>query len=255
MTSIRCGAPLLDVCFRSGNGSDSSSSSSSSLRSGSSDLAAGLVSGVVELWSASKEGTHEKRLHIDAHEQSVRCVAFAGDSGKLLCSGSLDKSLLFSDIGANGKEAWKQAGAHDAGLDCATRLSDNIVATGDEEGDVKIWDIRQKKCTSEISEHSDIVYSIETYEKKDTKTLFSTSGDGTLGVHELRMNGKCSFVRASDDQEDELLSLQVIKGGKKVVVGTQEGILDIWSWGTWGDISDRMPGHPSSIDCMVKIDE
>ena len=46
-----------------------------------------------------------------------------------------------------------------------------------------------------------------------------------------------------------------MKGGKKVVCGTQNGVLSVWSWGTWGDISDRFPGHPQSIDALLKIDE
>ncbi len=49
--------------------------------------------------------------------------------------------------------------------------------------------------------------------------------------------------------------MAVVKNGKKVVVGTQEGILNIWSWNRWADLSDRFPGHPNSIDAMIKIDE
>lgn len=74
----------------------------------------------------------------------------------------------------------------------------------------------------------------------------------------------------SDNEEDELLSVVIIKvnifiiqkydfliiqNGKKAVVGTQEGILTIWSWGDWGDMNDRYPGHPHSIDTMVALDE
>jgi WD40 repeat protein len=46
-----------------------------------------------------------------------------------------------------------------------------------------------------------------------------------------------------------------MKGGRKVICGTQNGVLNVWSWGTWGDISDRFPGHPQSIDALLKIDE
>ena len=49
-----------------------------------------------------------------------------------------------------------------------------------------------------------------------------------------------------------------------MVVGTQEGVLDIWSWGKWDDFSDRIVGivmngmkrsHPQSVDCILKLDE
>jgi hypothetical protein len=55
--------------------------------------------------------------------------------------------------------------------------------------------------------------------------------------------------------EDELLSVLVVKNGTKVVVGSQSGVLFIFDWGEWKNISDRFPGHPHSVDTMLKIDE
>jgi len=58
----------------------------------------------------------------------------------------------------------------------------------------------------------------------------------------------------SENMEDELLSIAVIKEGKKVVCGTQDGILAIWDWGEWATFKDRFPGHPQSIDALTVID-
>ncbi len=49
--------------------------------------------------------------------------------------------------------------------------------------------------------------------------------------------------QSETDADDELLSLAVIKGGAKVVVGSQSGMLDVWSWGHWAGFSDRFPGE------------
>jgi len=46
-----------------------------------------------------------------------------------------------------------------------------------------------------------------------------------------------------------------MKHGKKVVCGTQEGVLAVWSFGTWGDHGHRFTGHPQSIDALLKVDE
>ena len=46
-----------------------------------------------------------------------------------------------------------------------------------------------------------------------------------------------------------------MKNGRKVVAGSQDGILDIFSYGKWEDISDRYPGHPQSVDAMAKVTE
>ncbi len=53
----------------------------------------------------------------------------------------------------------------------------------------------------------------------------------------------------------QLLSIVLVKHGQKVITGTQEGILYIFSWGSWGDCSDRFPGHPESVETMLVIDE
>jgi len=50
-------------------------------------------------------------------------------------------------------------------------------------------------------------------------------------------------------------AVAVCKHGKKVVCGSQSGVLALWSWGYWNDCSDRFPGHPESVDAMVKYDE
>ncbi|KAJ1467689.1 hypothetical protein T484DRAFT_1645278, partial [Baffinella frigidus] len=86
----------------------------------------------------------------------------------------------------------------------------------------------------------------------DGKTLLATGGDGFLSVWN-RKSGK--LIAMSDQLDDEFLSLQILKRGKKVVCGSQSGVLSIFSWGHWGDVSDRMPGHPQSVESMVKIDE
>jgi phosphopantothenoylcysteine synthetase/decarboxylase len=59
----------------------------------------------------------------------------------------------------------------------------------------------------------------------------------------------------SDQIEDELLSISLVKNGKKAVVGTQDGVLSLWSWGDWGDYNDRIIGHPNSIEAICKLDE
>lgn len=46
-------------------------------------------------------------------------------------------------------------------------------------------------------------------------------------------------ARSEEDADDELLSVVMAKGGKKVVVGSQSGVLNLYSWGYWKDCSDR----------------
>mmetsp|Transcript_17181 Transcript_17181/g.37583 ORF Transcript_17181/g.37583 Transcript_17181/m.37583 type:complete len:522 (+) Transcript_17181:115-1680(+) len=152
-----------------------------------------------------------------------------------------------------------------------------LLATGDDNGGIRIWDERlcggssgsnfsnkrPKGCVLEWTEQDDYISGIEYSPHNNGKNhdgnniLLATSADGSLGVYDLRMNkgAVADTTRKSDHLDDELLSLCVLKSGKKVVCGTQTGALSIFSWGTWGDISDRFPGHPSSVEALLKVDE
>lgn len=180
------------------------------------------------------------------------------------------------------------------------------IVTGDEEGVVRIWDIKKCEnaydnnakgpgakstaasafdnclslppgCISSFVENTDYISSFQV--DASCNILLASSADGVLtvidliksggkkkqavlkkGIEPVKINpktvqGPFRVHRKSDDQEDELLSMCLMKHGKKVVCGTQQGVLNFWSWGTWGDISDRFPGHPQSIDTLLKIDE
>eukprot|EP00438_Fugacium_kawagutii_P001994 Skav203958 [mRNA] locus=scaffold1035:123924:137222:+ [translate_table: standard] len=86
----------------------------------------------------------------------------------------------------------------------------------------------------------------------------AASGDGTLAVYDIRKSGEKAprgLIAMSDFQDDELLSIVVLRRGTKVICGTQSGILPIFSWGDFGDQKDRIKGHPMSIDAMVKLSE
>lgn len=55
-------------------------------------------------------------------------------------------------------------------------------------------------------------------------------------------------ARSEDDADDELLSVAVVKGGSKVVTGSQTGVLSLYSWGYFNDCSDRFPGTAPSLE-------
>ena len=61
------------------------------------------------------------------------------------------------------------------------------------------------------------------------------SGDGHLSVIDIR-SSKPSPLSVSDDQDDELLSIALIKGDTKCVIGSGLGVLSIWDRKKgWGD--------------------
>jgi hypothetical protein len=39
----------------------------------------------------------------------------------------------------------------------------------------------------------------------------------------------------------------------KIIIFTGEGVINIFNYDEWANISDRFPGHPSSVDCILPI--
>ncbi|OMJ09376.1 WD repeat-containing protein JIP5 [Smittium culicis] len=129
-------------------------------------------------------------------------------------------------------------------------VNEQMIATGDDDGCVKLWDIRQKKLAFTYEEHVDYISSMNFNQKK--RHLLVTSGDGCLSVYDVR---KSKPIAISDNQDDELLSSSVIRNGTKLAVGLQSGCLGIFSYGQFGDVTDRVLGNPSSIEHLCKINE
>jgi WD40 repeat protein len=82
-------------------------------------------------------------------------------------------------------------------------------------------------------------------------SFLASSGDGCLSAFDLRQKKP---LGVSDNQEDELLSLAIVKGGKKVLAGTQSGTLLLFNYGQWGDHTDRLCGLESPVETLLSVD-
>ncbi|KAH9098191.1 hypothetical protein LEN26_016628 [Aphanomyces euteiches] len=198
-------------------------------------VAAGMIDGKVQAYQYSPEG-NTSVLSLNHHQDAS------------LYTASSDKSIRAYDT--HGGVLWAELNAHLHPVNQLHRISNNIITSGDDQGCVKMWDVRQRRCVVEWNEHTDYISDMTTNDAKDT--LLVTGGDGRLSVYDLKKN---KFVQKSDELDDELLSVKIIKNGRKVVCGSQDGVLVIFSWDTWGDMSDRFPGHPDSVETILKVDE
>ena len=210
-------------------------------------VATALISGNVHLHTYSPDGSEDQGV-LRHHTESCRAVRFSQD-GAILFTGSADKSVQAVDT-STGSVIYAQREAHPGGINALLHVPEmSLVATGCDNGLVKLWDLRAGTCAQEFVGHEDFVSDITCVPHK--KTFLATSGDGTLSVMDAKKGGR----QQSDQLEDELLSLCVMKGGRKVVCGTQDGVLAIYNWGMWEDYTDRLADHPKSVDCLCKLDE
>ncbi|KAI0649951.1 WD40 repeat-like protein [Trametes meyenii] len=209
----------------------------------------GLLTGHVKAFGYDEQGNHEPKFSLRPSKKSCRTLASSEDGARLWAAGKA-KAIHTIDVGT-GEVMETRAGAHDTPINRMKRLLPNLLASGDDEGVIKLWDPRKPDAVRRYTHHFDFISDFMWLD--DKKQLVATSGDGTLSVMDVRSK-KMEPVAQSEDQEDELLSILPIKGGQKVVVGTQLGILSIFNRKSgWGDCVDRIPGHPQSIDALCAI--
>ncbi|KAL1336376.1 hypothetical protein HN51_030747 [Arachis hypogaea] len=212
-------------------------------------VAAGLITGHLHLYRFSVDSEPLRLLEVNAHSESCRAARFI-NGGRAVLTGSPDCSILATDV-ETGATIARLDNAHEAAVNRLINLTESTVASGDDDGCIKVWDTRERSCCNTFDVHEDYISDM-TF-ASDAMKLLATSGDGTLSVCNLRRN---KVQVQSEFSEDELLSVVIMKNGRKVVCGSQTGVLLLYSWGCFKDCSDRFVDlSPNSIDTMLKLDE
>lgn len=140
-------------------------------------LAVGLVTGDILIYKYSNEENTLLHTH-EVHTKAIRDIEFSID-GKELFSCSRDKSIMITDFETGKlKRFWNNA--HDEPIYTLTVIDENIFATGDDDGVVKLWDAREKEVRPifSLKEVEDNISSITTNNQK--RLLVCSSGDGYL---------------------------------------------------------------------------
>ncbi|XP_066502467.1 WD repeat-containing protein 55 [Hoplias malabaricus] len=210
-------------------------------------LAAGDIDGDIYLYSYScTEGENKELWSSGHHLKSCRKVAFSSDGEKLF-SVSKDKAVHIMDVEA-GKLVTRIPKAHSTSINALLLVDENVLATGDDEGTLKVWDMRKGTSFMSLKHHEDYISDIAIDQGK--KTLLTSSGDGTLGVFNIKRR---RFELLSEVQNGDLTSVSILKRGRKVVCGSSEGTIYIFNWNGFGATSDRFAVQAESIDCIVPI--
>ena len=165
-------------------------------------LAASLITGHVVLHRYSPGAVASQT--VAPHTDSARCVQFAA-GGRLLFSASAHRDIAATDL-STGTVIARISDAHSSGVNALHILNENCVISGDDDGEMKVWDVRTGAAVTSMRSHEDFISSFAV--GPDGDTILSGSGDGMLGVHSMR-SGK--MLAMSDNMEAELLSLCLLK--------------------------------------------
>ncbi|XP_010169257.1 WD repeat-containing protein 55, partial [Antrostomus carolinensis] len=135
-----------------------------------------------------------------------------------------------------------------SGLNCVLPIDNNVFATGDDGGELKVWDLRKGDAILEARQHEEYISAMAV--DGNGKILLTASGDGTLGVFNVKRR---RFDLLSEPQNGDLTSVVLLKRGKKVACGSSEGTIYLFNWDGLGAASDRFALRAESVDCMVPI--
>ncbi|CRK86552.1 CLUMA_CG000142, isoform A [Clunio marinus] len=212
-------------------------------------LAVGTVMGDVMIYKY----TNEENIILSSHEvhtKAIRDIEFSLD-GRDIYSCSRDKSIMMTDFETGKlKRFWDKA--HDEPIYTLTVLDENLIATGDDDGTVRLWDtrIRESSPTFSLKEVEDYISCIITNNQK--KLLVCLSGDGYVTA--LNIGSKKMFVQ-SEPYEEELTCGGIFRNESKLVVGSSKGNFYTFNWGEFGYHNDAFSGPVTPISLMLPITE
>ncbi|XP_065334240.1 WD repeat-containing protein 55 homolog [Cloeon dipterum] len=208
-------------------------------------IAAASFDGDIFLYEYSMEKCELKET-VEAHNKECRCVEFSED-GDLLYSASKDKSIMVTDV-ASSKPKWFNDDAHEEPVYTLKVIDENRFATGDDNGTVKLWDLRQKDAILSLKESEETITDMVTNESRRFLVFSSVEGMiTTIDLHSRKLHVQ------SELYECELSSLALVKQDRKLVVGSSKGTYYFFDWGSFGYHSDEFPGPKNPINCMKSI--
>lgn len=206
-------------------------------------LAVATVDGDVLVHSYGSE--RRTLLHPVHHQSSCRKVRFSADGSQLLTAA---KDLCLVDLATG---ALVQRLPHSAPIYSLCVVDNHLVATGDDDGRLKVWDPRHNRAVLECQESDDFLSDLAV--AGSPRTLLATSGDGTLTAVSLRQQGA---REQSEPFDEEFLSLVVLKHGRKVLVGAGDGSTNVFNWGQWDTPGDRLLLAGShAVDSLAALSE
>jgi WD40 repeat protein len=214
-------------------------------------LAIGLISGVVEVHECKKTETRHL-ASIQAHDGGVAGMEFT-ESGSHLVSVGSDRCVKVLDCSTQQNVLTIPKGKgnpHKTGIATVNVCEENIIATGDDDGKIVLWDLRQPAATAKYHDHADYVSQLLYFSEQ--KTLVSTSGDTCIAAFDIR---KGETMDISEPRKEELSCMAYIPASNDIICGTPSGNLPVFKFNAWRRPYDVHAKHPLECDALLTYND
>ena len=124
--------------------------------------------------------------------------------------------------------------------------------SGDDEGVVKVWDLRSSDCIFQSHDQSEAISGIlfdESYSNVMTSCL-----DGTVAIYDLKQGNDSpnKLYALSDSSDEELYGLISMKNGKYLLTPSSENSVLVYKRDNIASFVDRIQGQPGSVEAIVR---
>jgi WD40 repeat protein len=184
-----------------------------------------------------------------AHRDIIRSLAF-DPAGHMLASGAFREVKLWRRPRLHEIAQWP----HEAPLQILTlRANGKLAATGDESGQIRVWDVASGKVQQTIAAHQASVSGIGF--SADGATLFSCSIDKTLCVWNV-VDGKSTGKPIAAPYPYQ--GLMLLHRGARLITGDADGAVQIWDAVTLLETKEAKPvrelkAHKKSVTALVAV--
>lgn len=216
-----------------------------------------LFNGDVGIWDLSVEGvtdadgyeTLQRRL--PGHSDSVRSIACA-PNGRYFVSGSDDTTLRLWELRTLHNQPAEMADAAAAHVAVLSGHTDwvrivsfspggDLIASGSDDGSVRLWDVKDQTSVAVIQWHQDPVDWLD----RITALAFSPSGHYVAAaslrgvIHLVDTATEGDVVEVHNGHSGAITTLAFAPDESHVVSGTNEGTIQVW---------DRVPAPPPTTE-------
>lgn len=187
------------------------------------------------------------RRHV-GHEEVVNCIDVSKRGEEFIVSGSDDGYIGIWDPRQKAALDFIET-KYPVTAVCLAEAG-NEVYSGGIDNDVKVWDLRMKKATYDLTGHTDTITSLAV--SPDSQTLLSNSHDSTVRTWDIRPFAPVDRQIRVYDGAQVGLEKNLIRAcwdaeGRRVAAGGGDGTVTVWE-NKSGKMLHKLPGHKGTVN-------